>query len=267
MPNELHVGREIAEVVREQERIRNVADVWVRQIEGDGPVDVGDVPLAFNNLRFRPWIMAEPGDPQQLKMEKVPKGKRGEELFHLILSGIREVYNVEAVIAGGAVRDHVAGNPHYKDVDVFIPLNGKDFIKGSHELGWQRPPALIRRGVYKKSKANTEGMMGFPTTARGQAAVQGMALDLVFSDQPVTRKEIDMFPIHAQRCVWTLEGGLMVSPEAQEDIDNTTFTIDPTITDKLRVEAAKTKCETFRERAFYKKWKIVEPNLKEWWQL
>jgi hypothetical protein len=189
------------------------------------------------------------------------KGKRKEELFQLILSGIREIYEVDAVIAGGAVRDMVAGFDKHKDVDVFIPLEWADFEKNMAELGWQGRPALQKKVPYKGIK--TEDVA---STARASAVVQGCPIDLVFVKKPLEPKGVEQFPIYAQRCVWTLGSGVAVSPEAKKDIDNKTFTIDPTITDKDRIKGLEAKCKEWLKRGHYKDWKIVLPEIKEWWE-
>jgi hypothetical protein len=186
-------------------------------------------------------------------------GKRGEELFQLILSGIREVYDVEATIAGGAVRDLAAGVQYTKDVDVFIPMKWKDFNERVAELGWQGPTALVKEG-YK-----VEGCV-VPSTARASSKVQNMPVDLIFMDKPLTKEVVDKFPIHAQRCVWTLADGLFTSPVAKTDIDNKTFTIDPTITDKDRIAKIETKVKGWLQRSGYKGWEVVLPEIKEWWE-
>jgi hypothetical protein len=190
-------------------------------------------------------------------------GKRGEELFELILSGIREIYDVTAVIAGGAVRDLVNGaSGTSKDVDVFIPIDPNVFIDQSGELGWQGPTQLVKLGPYKKDQSGCV----FPTLGRGSSVVQNMSVDLVFTEKPLSPDEVKLFPVHAQRCVYTLEGGKMVSPEAQKDFDNNTFTIDPTIKDKARIEKIVDKIEGWKKRPEYKNWKIITPEVKEWWE-
>lgn len=187
------------------------------------------------------------------------KGKKGEDLFHLILSGIREVYDVEAVIAGGAVRDLAAGIDTPNDVDVFIPLTVDDFFNKAEELGWQTHPVLLNKKPYDKCAVKSTG--------RAQARVQGTLVDLVFLPKPLTMEDVSAFPVFAQRAVWTLKEGMRFSPEATRDNIQKTFTIDPTITDKDKLKRLKEKVEDWLKRPGYKGWKLVEPDVKEWWEL
>lgn len=218
-----------------------VGNQWHRAIWEEAP-NLGDiVPGAFNETKAKSM------------------GKEGEELFHLILSGIREIYDVDATIAGGAVRDLAAKVDGSKDVDVFIPLTWEKFNENSHELGWQRSPLLLKEGKY-------EGCV-VPSTARAQGKVQYKTVDLVFLDKPLDTEMVSKFPIHAQRCVWTLNSGLCLSPEAKQDIENKTFTIDPTIKDKDRIKKVIAKAQEWVKRPGYNGWKIVEPDVAEWWEV
>lgn len=184
--------------------------------------------------------------------------KTGEELFHLILSGIREIYEVEAVIAGGAVRDLAAGNLCPNDVDVFIPMAWEDFQQDVAQLGWAGPPYLVSKTGYENCV--------IPSTARANACIQDVGVDLVFTKKPLTEKGIKSFPFHTQRCSWTLKDGLVITPEAQEDINNKTFTIDPTITDRNKIAELVKKGKGWLGRAFYKDWEVVTPVIKDWWE-
>jgi hypothetical protein len=188
-------------------------------------------------------------------------GKRGEELFQLILSGIREIYDVQAVIAGGAVRDLAAGCDTPKDVDVFLPMTWDKFAEGIEELGWSG-------GVVKqKTKAyEGKGTGTFKSTARASSMVQDIPVDLVFLDKPLSPEMVKSFPVHAQRGIYTLEGGLDLSPEAKADIEAKQFTISPDITEKARIEALRKKVGEWVKRPHYKGWKIIEPDIKEWWE-
>lgn len=218
---------------------------WDRGLLADAPQDPW----------VAPWNRKEQG------------GKRGEELFQLILSGIREIYDVNAVIAGGAVRDLAAGVTTHKDVDVFIPLDDKKFIEHYAELGWQGE--LVKQGkntdYAKKKKTGGVGCF-FPTTARFSSMVQNIGVDLVFMKEALTVADVATFPVYAQRGVWTLEEGRVLSPEAKLDIENKTFTIDPTITDKERVANVLAKVAGWKMRKDYCKWKVIEPEVKEWWE-
>lgn len=220
------------------------------------PVDNGAIP---DQPPFRPvWV-----NPlkKNLQAHFIDDGKRGEELFHLILSGIREIYEIDAVIAGGAVRDLAAGIKEVKDVDVFLPMKWKDFNKEKEYLGWQGPTIPVKIGGY------TTGVgLNFPTTARGSSVVQNVPLDLVFMDKPLTEEDVETFPVFAQRGIWSLGKGMQLSPEARTDIKNETFTIDPKITDKDKIKKVLDKVNGWRRRNDYKNWTIVEPDIKEWWE-
>lgn len=195
----------------------------------------------------------------------VIKGKTGEELFHLILSGIREVYDVSDVcVAGGAARDVAAGVTSHSDVDVFIPIEYKTFLEKFPELGWSG--GLVDQFIRDYSNTKRQGDFRFKTKARALSVVQGIAVDLVFIEKPLTKENVNSFPIHAQRCVWSLDKGLFMSPEAKKDIENKTFTIDPTITNKDVIARLLEKINKW-QRAGYKGWKVVEPDTKEWWEL
>ena len=223
-----------------------------------------DRPAIGANVRFRADLNeweAVFADPPVFKefVKTAPTGKRGEELFQLILSGIREIYDVEAVIAGGAVRDLAAGVIDHKDVDVFIPMDPDAFAKHADELGWSG-------GFSKVKPYDPTDACIIQSIGRGAGRVQGCAVDLVFLDKPLDKDTVAKFPVHAQRCVWTLEGGQSLAPEAIKDLDNKTFTIDPTITDKERIAKIVEKINGWKKRADYKDWKIVEPTIKEWWE-
>jgi hypothetical protein len=196
------------------------------------------------------------------------RGKTGEDLFRLILSGLQEVYDVPCVIAGGAVRDLAAGITTHKDVDVFLPLTWKRCAERMGELGWRVLPQFTGRSAdYAKRKEGTPGTMGFTTLGRAAGNVQGVKVDLVLMDQPLSQKDVETFPVYAQRGIWTLEGGLLLSPQAKTDIENKTFTIDPTIADKGRLRKVLEKVQGWQKRSEYKGWKIVEPDVKEWWEV
>jgi hypothetical protein len=205
------------------------------------------------NLRFDPFA--------RLRGEEGPRYKRGEELFTLILSGIKEVYGVSAVIAGGAVRDFVSGTPLMKDVDVFLPIKPRTFMNRSAELGWQDLPRLLP----SPKDYNGENRV-VPLLGRGFSMVQGIPVDLVFMAKPLSKEEVSLFPVYAQRGVYTLDNGLDLSPEAKEDISEKKFTIDPTITDKERLKKIIEKVSGWQRRPEYKDWKIIEPDIKEWWE-
>jgi hypothetical protein len=197
---------------------------------------------------------------------EVEKGKTGEELFNLICSGVREIFDISPVIAGGAVRDLAAGYDDHKDVDVFVPVDPKVFLARGEELGWAVGPYILDappKGTdYDKQEPSFVKSLG-----RAGAVVQGFPVDVVLLSEPLTPVMVDLFPVHAQRCVWTLEQGLKMSPEARKDIENETFTIDQSITDKERLKNILKKVEGWKKRKFYKDWKIVEPDIKEWWEM
>lgn len=197
----------------------------------------------------------------QLMAAPATETKQGEELFQLILSGIREIYDVEGTIAGGAVRDLSLGVKS-KDVDVFLPMTQDKFFEGFEELGWHGGYAPVPIKDYKDNN-----LCGFKSTARGTATVQRSTLDLIFMDEPLTKEMVNKFPVFIQRGVWTLGGGLMFSPEAQADLDNRTFTIDPTINDKERLKGILKKVKDWQKREHFKGWKIIEPDVKEWWEI
>ena len=230
------------------------------------PIDPFVVDWRAGLNRLPPWareaVGRQRGELPRFIGENPEPGKRGEELFHLILSGLREIYDVPCVIAGGAVRDLAAGCPEKtKDVDVFLPISWDKFVEDSSQLGWQGEPFRIKTKTYSKSET-----CPVPSTARGQATVQNMTVDLVFMDKPLDREGVDSFPIYTQRGIWTLEGGTNLSPLCQKDIDDKQFTIDPTITDKGKIKTIRAKVNGWKRREFYKDWKIVEPNIKEWWE-
>jgi hypothetical protein len=223
---------------------------------GAGWADIfNDQPIVPAQPAWRPVPMEWRPAP----MEKARNGKEGEELFHLILSGIREIYDVDATIAGGAVRDLAFKIDHVvKDVDVFIPLTWEKFEPNVDELGWQQTPFLLKKGGYENCVV--------PSTARGQGQVQYKLVDLVFMDKPLTPENVASFPIFAQRCVWTLNEGLAISPEAKQDLENKTFTIDPTITNKEKLKKIVAKAQEWCKRPGYEGWKVVEPDIAEWWE-
>lgn len=196
-----------------------------------------------------------------VKSKKDKSLLRGESLFARICEGIKEVYGVDAVIAGGAVRDVVAEVENHRNVDVFIPMDIKEFLKDALQLGWEEAPIQVRQ---KQHKAGKEGR--FTSEGRATARMQGVALDLVFMKDGLTPEIVDGFPVHAQRCIWNLAEGQQISPLAMEDILNKTFTIDPKIKDKEVIKSLKEKINHWKRRQGYKDWKIVEPTVLQWWE-
>lgn len=254
----------------------NLHDLEIRQGWRDWIADQDDQVVPVEPHPPAPQLAEDPWQAGQDWLERVVRdnqriqehpmafklkdmgGKRGEELFQLILSGIREIYDTDAVIAGGAVRDLAAGVTNHKDVDVFIPLSWKKFHEGQFELGWQGGGAEKFAGGYEKCV--------IPSTARARSRVQNVPVDLVFVKKPLSPDDVAAFPVHAQRCVWTLEHGLKQSPEAKADIEGKLFTIDPYITEKDRLQAVLKKVKEWCKRDAYRDWKIVEPDVKEWWE-
>jgi hypothetical protein len=88
----------------------------------------------------------------------------------------------------------------------------------------------------------------------------------VFLEKPLSKENVATFPVFAQRGVWTLEGGLSLSPEAKADVEAKTFTIDPSITNKEKLKLVLEKVKGWCKREEYANWKIVEPDIKEWWE-
>ena len=235
-------GRELVRALNEQHRIQ-IQEARVRlnaqanELLAPLPRDREVQPVGAG----RGGIFRAFGEAAPMKEEK--KGLRGEELFKLILSGIKEVYGVDAIVAGGAVRDVAAGTEEHKDVDVFIPMKWSDFNAHSSQLGWEVAP-------YKEGKVPYDGKLKrLPATERGRASVQGVSVDLVFMDGELTPKYVNSFPVNAQKCVFTLENGISVSPQAQLDIDNKQFTIDPEIKDKDQIKLIKDKVNGWKKRA------------------
>ncbi len=90
----------------------------------------------------------------------------GEELYRTLLGNVKEIYDVEGMIAGGALRDLKVGVPS-KDIDLFLPLTLKEFEEAKDELGWTMYGSM--RSPYKEVSP----------TARYSAAALGHALDIV----------------------------------------------------------------------------------------
>jgi hypothetical protein len=184
-----------------------------------------------------------------------------EELFRHILNGIKEIYDVPAVIAGGAVRDLKAGCPTCKDIDVWLPISWDKFQEHQLELGWQEEARPV-----KMKKKMVDGYIEIVNVSdNAVATVKGVSVDLVFLEKPLTPEDVGKFPIHAQRCVWTLDNGTACSPEALVDIENKTFTIDTSIEDDTRLDNLRAKIKSWQSRPFYKDWKIAGER-KAWWE-
>lgn len=251
----------------------------IRMIDPNGDpldfVDIVDRPEIVQIWENRGWVQGGPdmllhplggrwwdldGLEDFIHPQKKVEGKQGEDLFRLVLTGIKEVYDVEAVVAGGAVRDLVAGDVEgTKDVDVFIPMNWSDFKNKVEELGWAKVPVRTNKKPYKTTTSKT-------STDRAKGVVQGRVIDLVFMDGGLTPEAVDGFPVNAQKCVWNLAEGLVVSPAAKADIEGKKFTISPEITDKDEIKKVRDKVSVWLKRPIYKGWKVIEPKTKEWWQ-
>lgn len=183
-----------------------------------------------------------------------------ESKFRHILEGLKEIYEVDCVIAGGAVRDLMAGWNTCKDIDVWLPISWDKFDEHQLELGWQHPAALA---VKKKRVENYTEIHEVSNNAI--ATVQGVNVDLVFLEKPLDADAVNKFPIYAQRCVYTLNEGMTASPEALQDLANKTFTIDPSIDNEERLNNLRAKIKQWQQRPFYKDWKIAGER-KAWWE-
>jgi hypothetical protein len=146
-------------------------------------------------------------------------------------------------------------------VDVFIPLDWKTFHANRDQLGWQSPPQRVKMARYERSEA-----CPVPSTARATARVQGAVVDIVFMDKPLDKAGVASFPVHAQRCVWSLERGLDMAPEAKVDIDNKTFTLDARFDTVEKQKSVAAKVGEWQKRPHYKDWKLVYPKTTEWWE-
>lgn len=183
----------------------------------------------------------------------------GLELFDTILNNFKEIYDVDFVIAGGAVRDlYMKCSETSPDVDVFIPMKYEEFMERFNELGW--PGAVVKVPVQPYNKGKD-----WDNSVRASYKFKGMPLDLVFIKSPLTPAMVQSFPIHAQRCVYTLEGGISISPEAMLDLSAKKFTISPTITDKEYIKNLQGKITQWKQRPAYKNFKAVLPRCTEWW--
>lgn len=185
--------------------------------------------------------------------------KPSKEIFDTILNALNEVYGIKATIAGGAVRDLYLDTT-CKDIDVFMPLRWEDFKAAEDELGWRDKAKENLISPYAKNKPPE-----FKSTKRASLWFKGFQLDLIFMDCKLTPELVRTFPIYTQRCVYTVEDGINIAPEAQKDIDNKTITIDPTITDKEYIKHLKARIIEWKKREPYKDWKMVAPKQKEWW--
>jgi hypothetical protein len=229
------------------QRIADVADMAA--IPRDGLIPLGA-------RRIDPFFI---GDKWHDNVED-KEGKRGEDLFRHILEGIKEIYEVDAVIAGGAVRDLAAGINRPKDVDLWVPITSDRFWFSNQELGWGE-----FNGMPKKVAKGYTCVV--PINERIQGRCQYVPIDLLLIDKPLDKETVDKFPVYAQRCVFTLEGGMSLSPEAKTDIENKTFTIDPKICDdKEKIGKVVEKIKGWCKRPHYKDWKIIEPDVPEWWE-
>lgn len=59
----------------------------------------------------------------------------GPTLWTTLLSSVREIYETEAIVAGGAVRDHDMGKPA-KDIDIFLNTDADTLLDRTPELGF-----------------------------------------------------------------------------------------------------------------------------------
>lgn len=189
-----------------------------------------------------------------------------EEIFDLILTGIKEVYDVEGVIAGGAVRDLAAKAPRTKDIDVFLPMPVDAFAEHVAQLGWSGHFSVAGNVDTYGRKNNTNLPVGFDAVGRASHNVKGHIVDLVFLAEPLSPENVATFPVHAQRGVWTLQNKLQMSPEMTKDIMEKSFTIDPTIKNKVKLKSVLAKINGWKQREHYREWKIVEPDIPEWWE-
>lgn len=193
--------------------------------------------------------------------ESAPK-QTGEELFKDLLNNIKEIYEVDATIAGGAVRDVFAEVYKHKDIDVFIPLTFKAFMEREVELGLTHPVVLTKNKPYKGVDIEV-----FKNTVRATTWFKKHPLDLIFIKGGLTKEIVDNFPIYTQQCIFSLEMGLIASPLAKTDIENKQFTINPSIKDKEQLKGLMQKTKDWCKRPGYKGWKIIEPDIKEWWEV
>lgn len=239
---------------RERQGFANQVDRWWEQFLDDplnrgfreGDVVVVGAGAGGNLIKIKPQFVHKPEI-------------HGEDLFNLLLRNFKEIYDTDFTIAGGAVRDlYMKDTEGTSDVDIFIPMKFDAFMERFPELGWADKPYLIPVQPYNKGR-------DWDNSKRYQYKFKGNTLDLVFIEKPLTHAMVQTFPIHAQRCVYTLEGGMSISPEALVDLTNKKFTISPTITDKDYIKNLLGKIVQWKKRAVYKDFKCVQPKGKEWW--
>lgn len=214
----------------------------------------------INALAGNQWIAADM-DAAVMKYVGLAtlNQKPSKEIFDLILNAFNEVYGIKATIAGGAVRDLYLDTT-CKDIDIFIPLRWEDFKAAEDELGWRDKAKENLISPYAQNKPPE-----FKSTKRASLWFKHFQLDLIFMDCKLTPELVRSFPIYTQRCVYTVEDGINIAPEAQKDMDNKTITIDPMITDRDYIKHLKARIVEWKKREPYKDWKMIAPKQKEWW--
>jgi hypothetical protein len=154
--------------------------------------------------------------------------KYGPELWDQLLEGVREIYNPDfAVVAGGAVRDHLLKVPP-KDVDIFMfqpkvpDQKIQDFIDMAQCLGWQNVHLLEQPGQYG-NKATKMVLQGFTL---------GHTIELIVVPEDTVEKVLNNFDFGICQCWY--DGEIHTTKAADFDLKKKQWTPLKNMDDSLK---------------------------------
>lgn len=202
-----------------------VWDLVIRNIPRDGNPDdedewVHEPPVAApRGINFGEMAVAPAAgiQPRKERMEN------GPDLWKFLLGNIQEVYGCDAVIAGGAVRDHFLGIP-INDVDIFIDHNFPEVVRDAMpELNFG-PGMNASDPQYQQSDAEIKGVWEFWD-------VKGNKINLIA--RPIPKQDypkplLDTFDFNICKSAFYIDAGgnptLYDDPMAAVDRGLKTFT-------------------------------------------
>jgi len=197
------------------------------------------------------WRMRPPVEPEPA----VEYAKNGPEYWDKLLYAVREIYECEAIVAGGAVRDHLLGfDP--KDIDIFVNYTN-DPLELSEELGWGHPKQIGNRGR-RNPYANIKGKI-VQNVLEFYPSTSPVPVQLIFTKKPLdgdfTENTLNMFDFHI--CKSAYDGKMYDTEVAQQERLAKTFTYSGP-EDEENKEKSMQRFESFKQR--HPEFKVVGLN-------
>jgi len=145
---------------------------------------------------------------------------------------ISKLFSKLAVIAGGAVRDHLLGIPH-NDLDIFIletPAEWQNYDKTQRLirelLGLPQPKWSLDKAEPVEAKTTWKDDFHHPYSSHHHVAYKGLDVDLVFSECLTMDAVVNSFDVGLCKVGW--DGtNYLISQDFVRDAEHKTLTITP----------------------------------------